>query len=163
MIINNRTGALPVSPMSSEAVETYKSNLGKGLTARTRSREVCACGHSMNCHAFVDGRDVWMCSPARIDCKCTGPKPVLEAENLRLFLKSTTGVGAEHALGKGIVSSLARESAVTWLEEATRCDVCLEVMEFPIPISIDVATGRVTDTSSSVTKIVCVSCYTTQI
>lgn len=147
-----------LSPLDPRALEKFKTDHAKV----ERSREVCVCGHSMNFHSEVGGG--FICSPAKMTCKCSKPRPVLTAENLRLFMYSTTGVGAQHALGKGILASISRDSGYAWLEDPIKCDRCLEPTDAPIPVSA-APTGveksiLPIDESGTVDKIVCVGCYT---
>jgi hypothetical protein len=151
------TDMTPLSPTSSEAVEEFrrKEKLGK---RRAANRSVCICGHSLNFHTEVEGYAT-VCTPAKMNCKCSKIHAVLEADNLRMFLNNTTGVGTAHALGKGVVASLARESGFRWIESPLRCDMCLEATEEPIPVAVDIVTEMPTDVSTGRDKIVCPGCY----
>lgn len=142
----------PISPLNPLAAQLYVEK-----AARKKERTVCSCGHSMNYHETVAG--VTACTPARIACKCKMERPVIRTDNLRLFLKNTTGVGIDHALGKGLVACVAGGVNFEWVESPARCDICMEEMLEPIPVAVNVATGMPTDVSTGVDKIVCIGCY----
>ena len=58
------------------------------------NRHVCACGHAMSRHTVVSG--IVMCKPARMECPCKRSRPVLLAQDTRLFIRKTEGGGAAH-------------------------------------------------------------------
>lgn len=149
---------LPMAPGSPEALEKYR----EGKLKKERNHSVCVCGHSVSYHTEVGGRHV--CSPAKIrSCKCASVRPVLEVQNLRLFMCTTEGSGSEHALGKGITASEANGKEYTWIAPAgLKCDACLGDMTDWANrhiVSIDPYSGMVAERSTGVDKIVCTSCY----
>ena len=150
---------LPLSPLNPLAAEIFLEREKKGLkgNGRRTERTVCSCGHSMNYHARVG--EVSICTPAKMDCKCKVERPVLVADNLRMFLNNTSGVGVEHALGKGLVASVARKVNFSWVESPLRCDMCMGEMSEPIPVAVSLNDGMPTDKSTGVDKIVCMTCY----
>lgn len=142
-----------LSPFSSEALAQFKAEREGGRKKRTR--QVCACGHSMNYHS--DDYGTMMCKPAQIPCNCKHPRAVLEVENLRLFLHSTTGYGAGHALGKGVLSSLDRGSSIKWVEGSV-CQSCgVEQMEL-VPVSLNEQAVPLTK-SGPINVAVCWDCF----
>jgi hypothetical protein len=143
-----------LSPYSAEAIRQFKEEREGGR--KKRVREVCACGHSMNYHTeMVDGSI--MCKPAQIPCNCKNAKPVLEAENLRLFLHSTNGVGNLHALGRGIVSSLTRGVSFRWLNGGL-CQSCGAEESELWPISLN-DQAKPLEKSGPINVVVCQGCY----
>lgn len=149
----------PISPLSPEALERYRA--GETLK-KNRSREVCVCGHSMNFHTEVGERTV--CSPAKMRCKCVKGRAILEASNLRMFMYSTSGIGSEHALGKGLTASVAHGASFTWVGGEggpATCDICLEKTLDPIPVAVDTLGGQPSTISTGVDKVVCEGCYLT--
>ena len=149
---------LPLTPGSPEAIAKYREVKLK----KERNHKVCVCGHSVSYHTEVGDRVV--CSPAKMrSCRCTTVRPVVEAQNLRLFMCVTTGSGGDHALGKGITASEANGKEYSWIGTAgTKCDACLGDMEDWANrhiLSIDPYTGMVAERSTGVDKIVCTSCY----
>jgi hypothetical protein len=144
-------------PGSPEAIALYR----EGKLNKVKNREVCVCGHSMAYHTEVGDRVV--CSPAKIrSCRCSVGRPVLEADNLRMFMSVTSGVGTEHALGKGLTASAANEHGVHWLGgHGTKCDLCLGELGNTnrIPLALDPYTGMPAERSTGVDKILCMSCY----
>lgn len=149
---------LPLTPGSPEAIEKYQ----KDKLKKQRNHSVCVCGHSVSYHTEVGGRSV--CSPTTIrSCRCAVVRPVLDVQNLRLFLRVTAGSGGEHALGQGITASDANGKEYSWIEPAgVKCDSCLGDMEDWANrhiIALDPYTGMVAERSTGVDKIVCTSCY----
>jgi hypothetical protein len=157
MRILERTGMDVISPMSEEAVKMYL----EGKLNKVKDRRVCACGHPMTYHSEVG--DIHVCTPARGRCRCMGSRPVLKASNLRRFMYTTEGVGVAHALGKGIASCRADGSNIEWLDNGPTCDICLENIAEPIPVSVDIAFDKPSGQSTGVDKIVCMGCYTSWI
>lgn len=149
---------IPLSPGSPEALEKYR----EGKLKKERNHMVCVCGHSVSYHTEVGDRVV--CSPGKIrSCKCSVTRPVLEVQNLRLFMCSTQGGGSEHALGKGITASEANGKEYSWIGDAgTKCDACLGDMSDWANrhiVALDPYTGMPADRSTGIDKIVCTSCY----
>ena len=149
-------GAEPFDLFTDEALTEFIASRGK----KVKSRNVCACGHSMNYHKELGGRQ--KCTPAKTHCRCANPRAVLEAENLRLFTYSTDGYGKGHALGKGMLASRAHGAAVTWLESEPCCDGCGSVTPELSPVSVnlnDLDRPRVVKESGQVDKLLCEECY----
>lgn len=149
---------LPLAPGSPEAIALYR----EGKLKKERNHSVCVCGHSVSYHTEVGDRVV--CSPGKIrSCKCAVTRPVLEVQNLRLFMCVTSGSGGDHALGKGITASGANEKEYSWINGAgVKCDSCLgEMTDWANRhiIALDPYTGMVAERSTGVDKIVCTSCY----
>ena len=146
-----------VSPMSEEAVKMYL----EGRLNKVKDRRVCVCGHPMSYHGAVG--DLEVCTPARGRCRCAKSRPVLKSVNLRKFMYTTEGVGVAHALGKAIAACRADEVEIEWLDGGPKCDICLDSIEEPIPVAVDVAFDRPSGQSTGVDKIVCMGCYTSWI
>jgi len=125
-----------------------------------KSRNVCSCGHSINAHSEVGGRH--LCTPGRIYCRCAYPNPVLEAENLRLFMYTTDGLGTGHALSRGLYASKMRNSSTRWLNNPAVCDNCSKELDGIHPVSINTAvpeSPRIVRESGHVNKLLCKECY----
>lgn len=151
-----------LSPMSPEAIERFN----KEKKIRSKERGVCACGHSMNRHYRSDYDGSWSCTPAKSACSCGNGRTVLVTGNLRLFLYSTTGVGAEHALGKGIMACIENDVYFKWvvdgeLSDACVCDICKQETGEPIPVAVDEFGGQTKPVTRSSRRngVVCLSCY----
>ncbi len=100
-----------------EAVETDER-----LTRKpSRDKRVCLCGHAVNKHSTDAG--LVICVPSRYNCPCKNIRPVIEVEDTRLFLRKTSGPGAEHALTRGLAASFSADKGVEWLE-TPKCDKC---------------------------------------
>lgn len=98
------------------------------------NRHVCACGHAIARHTVTHG--IVMCKPARMECPCKKARPVLLAQDTRLFIRKTEGGGAAHALSRGIRESITKGKAVEWLIELV-CDRCGTSASnvTPVPVS----------------------------
>jgi len=155
--ILERTGMKVISPMSEEAVTMYL----EGKLNKVKDRRVCACGHPMSYHGTVG--EISVCTPARGRCRCMSSRAVLSGTNLRRFMYTTEGVGVAHALGKGIASCRADAIEIEWVDDGPTCDICLEKIEEPIPVAVDVAFDKPSAQSTGVDKIVCMGCYTSWI
>jgi hypothetical protein len=102
----------------SKAAEEKLSVIGRRLD---RDGRICACGHPMARHATYSG--IVYCKPSRMECLCKTARPVLEAEDVRDFLRKTVGSGPLHALGRGILSSIEKGHKVEWIVSMV-CDRC---------------------------------------
>ena len=149
-----------LSPFSAGAVEHFMKQRNED-GRKSRVREICACGHSMNFHIDLnDGSGRFTCKPGQQICSCVNRHAVLRADNLRLFMHSTTGIGVDHALGKGIMSCLIKDAGFEWIENPLACDGCQGVMAEPIPIGMDARTGRIRKIASGeINLVVCKDCY----
>lgn len=127
-----------------EAIEMDEILLGK-IASGMRDPHICVCGHPVSRHTSTNG--VVYCKPTRMECPCKYVKPVLEVEDLRSFLRKTTGAGSMHALTRGMVASIKKGKSVTWLTDPV-CDRCGKSADSisPTPvtpngISVNYATG----------------------
>lgn len=103
--------------VAEEAVETDER-----LTRKpSRDKRICLCGHAVNKHSTDAG--LVMCTPSRYNCPCKNIRPVVEVEDTRLFLRKTSGPGAEHALTRGLAASFSADKGVEWIE-TPKCDKC---------------------------------------
>lgn len=99
-----------------EAIETDKSL----KTKPTRDPRICVCGHAVNKHVVESGA----CEPTRYKCPCRQVIPVLTVDDTRLFLRRTTGPGAEHALTRGIAALADANKGCEWIEDNHKCFKC---------------------------------------
>lgn len=100
---------------SSLEMNTLKEN------SKENSREVCICGHSVSRH-FKQG-DIWMCIVTKMWCRCPGPLPVLQSQDLKPFMFKTTGAGPHHALTKGLYALSQKGKGMRWIIK-TECQIC---------------------------------------
>ena len=105
-----------------EAIEADKSTR---ITSRERDGGICICGHPKRRHTETLGMvDTWTCQPSAMSCPCRKPRYVLEASDVRHFLRKTTGLGAFHALGRGMGSARTAGVEMNWIDEDMICDKC---------------------------------------
>jgi hypothetical protein len=114
---------------SAEEVETSRrtgeANASRGKT----DKRICACGHRVAAHTEIAG--VTFCKPSRMECPCKKCRPVLEAEDTRVFIRATTGGGKLHALSQGLYNLIQRGKNARWIIEL-KCDRCGEESEKPL-------------------------------
>jgi hypothetical protein len=128
---------------------------------KVQDNRVCVCGHPMGRHRedseagrFYPGK-THQCKPNASYCKCDSPVPVLKADDLRYFLRSTQGIGHLHALGHGVVAATKAGSGVEWLNEPT-CNRCDEVGSV-IPVCFS-REGIRMDEGAEITLLLCSKC-----
>lgn len=149
---------------SEGALDAFRKKNPAGVRKKP-TREVCACGHSMNFHKPL-GEKVY-CSPGRGGCLCEEPSPVLEAESTRVFMYVTTGFGSEHALAKGILASIDKGFGFKWIDgDAPKCAKCAGDAVNPYPVAARVVedpsgSARLVPTAAPgvYNKILCASCF----
>lgn len=104
----------------------------KQKTKSRRDQRVCVCGHSAGSHFDVRAEDRPVdtlakgdvgCQSGKVPCQCNEFKWVLTMTNIRSFIQKTTGPDDQHALSKGLASSLARGLRPEW-REGIRCFYC---------------------------------------
>lgn len=127
--------------------------------ARVRDSRVCVCGHGMSRHSEVAG--VTFCKPSALTCECKSPRPVLEADDTRYFLRRTNGPGTSHALVRGIAASGERGIRVRWIDPPT-CDRCGTAEGNIVPAPVMQAGGRINPEGDSTgyDKFLCPDCVT---
>lgn len=101
-----------------EAVEADRDLRGR---VGARDGRVCLCGHSVGRHTVSSG--LVLCKPARMECPCRKLRPVVEAEDVRPFLRRTAGSGMMHALVRGISALAETGKSVEWIVPL-ECDKC---------------------------------------
>lgn len=151
-----------LSPLSPDALDKFK----KEKKIRSKERGICACGHSMSRHYQSDYDGAWSCTPGKLYCACSSGRVVMVADDLRLFMYATTGVGAEHALGKGMLACIDKKVEFQWIVDGDIgeciCQICKEVAVEPIPVSLDLfgEEYRPVNRSAKMDGVVCLGCYT---
>jgi hypothetical protein len=92
-------------------------------------------------------------------CPCRTFRPVVEAEDTRIFLRETLGPGKLHALSRGLAASFELDKKVSWIVELV-CDRCHdpEKTVSPVPISEN---GYVANYPTAVTALLCHECRMT--
>lgn len=111
---------------SLEEAQKVDAELKKPVS--NRDSRVCACGHPMARHTNLSG--MVYCKPTRMECPCKTMRPVIEADDVRPFLRKTGGAGPMHALGRGLAAAMEKGISVRWLIEM-KCDRCQK----PGPVS----------------------------
>jgi hypothetical protein len=122
-------------------------------TKRERDGRICNCGHPAGRHHEEFG--VVVCNPSRMPCLCKKIKPVLEASDVRPFLRKTTGSGALHALGRGLQAAVTQGIKVEWLIEM-KCQRCQA--EGPISPASVTQNGIISNEPTGFDAMLCQDC-----
>lgn len=122
--------ALGIDPEEAIAVDKEKTKKA------TRDDRICICGHAVSRHKVDPYSGIIECIPSRMRCPCQTPRPVLIAEDTRLFLRGTTGPKSEHALVRGMAALAMAEKECSWIDEP-KCDKCgtAEGPIFPVALT----------------------------
>jgi hypothetical protein len=135
-----------------EEMDTYMESLKSGVG--NPARQICICGHSLSRHtkSEVSG----YCNVAKAWCDCSEPMSVLEPEDLRTFVFSTSGVGKKHALAKGLYALRKNGKTARWLIERLcfRCGAEGRIV-FPTALTRD---KRIARGSGHTNALLCESC-----
>jgi hypothetical protein len=110
--------ALEAMGISAEEAIAADENLKE---RKQRDSRICLCGHAVNRHLVSSGSV--LCTPSRMVCPCKNIRPVLEVDDIRMFLRKTTGPGVEHALVRGMAALAKDGKSARWIEEVA-CDRC---------------------------------------
>lgn len=97
-------------------------------------RHICICGHPITMHHDVSGRT--MCSAAQLYCPCINEQPVLEVGDKRCFMFKSEGIGAKHALMKGLYKAKLAKVKTRLITDRT-CFKCSNVSEDLIPAGLN--------------------------
>lgn len=126
------------------------------VSKRTRRKDnrICICGHGVGRHQETAGRH--MCNPSAMRCMCRTFRPVLEAEDSRIFLRETLGPGKLHALSRGIAASAEKGKKVEWIVNLT-CDRCQDEEKKVLPIPLT-ENGYVASYPTATTALLCQDC-----
>lgn len=100
-----------------DTLETTRENVPRAH----RDPRICLCGHGVQRHTVVNG--IVYCKPTKMSCPCRKIRPVLEAQDSRLFVRKTLGAGPLHALALGIAAHVAARKSVRWIIDLA-CDRC---------------------------------------
>jgi hypothetical protein len=116
-----------------------------------RDSRICICGHGISKH----DKDTYMCKPSKMDCPCRTPRPIIDVQDTRVFLRRTQGGGELHALARGMAALGALGKTFEWLVEL-KCDRCkAEAMVAPVPVT---ATGFATTYATPYNALLCREC-----
>lgn len=131
----------------------------KKITDKTRKgvrdRRICICGHPVARHAEYAG--VLTCKPTAMRCPCKKVRSVLEADDIRTFLRKTEGSGALHALTRGIAASVSSGKKVEW-SIPLKCDRCGESEGRKVMPSVVTQGGRMTNHPTGFDVMLCDVC-----
>ena len=139
-----------------EVLEVDRKILGETKKGR-RDRRVCLCGHAVARHSEYAGH--LTCKPSALLCPCKAVKPVIEADDIRAFMRRTEGAGAMHALTRGIASTVSSGKEVTWLVEL-KCDKCGSIASNVVPAAVT-QSGRLADGATGFDALICHDCRVT--
>ena len=146
--------ALKAMGLSFEEVAAADKKLVAKTKSGGRDRRICVCGHAMTKHTVYSG--VVDCKPSALRCPCKKPRPVLEVDDTRVFLRKTEGSGAMHALARGMYSSIHAGKSVKWIIELA-CDRCGEKAENVIPVPVT-QSGYGADEATGFDALLCPTC-----
>jgi len=118
--------ALAVLGMTMADVDRINANRKHRIK---RDARVCVCGHAAGAHfpskgspddrgdiaSYAEGEVA--CQAGKTPCACEKFQYVLTISDVRSFIQKTTGPGEEHALAKGLASSLGRGIFPEWRED----------------------------------------------
>jgi len=104
-----------------EEMAEYMESLRTGVG--NPARQICICGHGITRHHRNESNSY--CNVAKSWCYCKEAFPVLESEDLRPFIYTTSGVGKEHALAKGLFALSKLNKNASWLIRIA-CFKCLK-------------------------------------
>ena len=129
-------------------MESLKSGVGNP------ARQICICGHAIARHTKAETHTY--CKLGRLWCSCREPIPVLEPDDLRAFVFSTSGIGKKHALAKGLHALRKSGKTARWIIERF-CFRCgrEDGTIFPSPLSRE---KRITNGSGYTNALLCETC-----
>ncbi len=130
---------------------TYKTRKG------VRDRRICICGHPVARHAEYAG--ILTCKPTAMRCPCKKVHTVLEADDIRTFLRKTEGSGMMHALTRGIAASVSSGKKVEWIVPL-KCDRCGESEGRKVMPSVVTQGGQMTNNATGYDVLLCDICRT---
>jgi hypothetical protein len=142
--------------LSLEEVLEVDEKLIKDTRRGKKDRRICLCGHPMSRHAEYAG--VLSCKPTAMQCPCKKMRPVLEADDVRPFLRKTEGSGAMHALTRGIASAVSTGKMVNWIVDVV-CDKCGSTEGGVVPAAVT-QTGYLSPSATGFDVLLCGKCRT---
>lgn len=119
-------------------------------------QRICICGHPVARHTVTNG--VVYCKPARMECPCKNCRPVIEAQDIRKFLRKTTGSGPFHALSLGMMSHVKGGLSVKWIEQP-KCDRCGVETNSVVPVPVT-QNGQAVSRATGFDALLCPDCRT---
>lgn len=117
-------------------------------------RQICICGHAMARHTVSAGATY--CKPARMECPCKRPRPVLETTDTRMFIRKTSGGGSSHALARGIMAAAEKNKSVEWIVPLV-CDRCGVESGNIVPVPVT-QTGAAMPRATGFDVLLCPNC-----
>lgn len=119
---------LGITQADVDAFEAKRKLRGK------RDSRVCVCGHAAGAHFPVGGfggpadiaeheAGTIACQAGKTPCACNRFVYALTASDVRSFIQKTEGPGPDHALSKGIKSSIRRGVKIEW-RDGIVCMIC---------------------------------------
>jgi len=145
--------AMGISVEDMVKAEEQLAGLGYRRYKTTDSR-ICACGHAIARHTVTNG--AVYCKPARMECPCKNCRPVLEAQDIRKFMRKTTGSGPFHALTLGIMSHVKNGLSIRWLEQP-KCDRCGAETNDVVPVPVT-QSGSARSIATGYDALLCPTC-----
>lgn len=142
--------ALGIDPEEAIAVDQEKTKKS------SRDDRICICGHAMSRHKADPYSGLVECIPSRMRCPCQNARPVLIAEDTRLFLRGTSGPKALHALIRGMAALAVADKECSWIE-TPKCDKCgtEEGPISPVPLTKNL---KVASEATATNMLLCNTC-----
>lgn len=153
---NDAIRALEAMGLTLDEVEKVDEELRSETRRKDRDPRICLCGHPIARHTVVNG--AVYCKPTRMECPCKNVRPVLEADDVRKFLRKTSGSGALHALTLGILAHAQEGKSVKWTVDLV-CDRCKTADENVVPAAVT-QQGRATNVPIGYDALLCPMCRT---
>lgn len=145
--------ALSKLGMSLDEVREVDEKLTKKNKIK-RDRRVCLCGHAVSKHTTFNG--ILVCKPSAMMCPCKKIRPVLEADDTRMFLRKTEGAGAMHALSRGLYACIEAGRKVEWIVDLA-CDKCGATDKRVVPVPVT-QNGFLADHATGFDALLCDDC-----
>jgi len=117
---------------------------------------ICLCGHAVKRHTSANG--YVYCKPSKMSCPCKTVRPVLEVQDIRKFLRKTTGAGPLHALSLGIASHVLENKSVKWIVDLV-CDRCGDTQSPVTPVPVT-QRGHAAPRATGYDALLCTKCRT---
>lgn len=129
--------------------------LDKFDAGREKDTRICICGHHANRHTQMDNGMV-DCKVVKYECSCIKFRPVLKSTLVKPFIRTTTGIGTEHALLKGVAGAVKLGAEIEWIVKP-ECDKCGKDAKV-MPASLNPLNLKISNMGTRVNQLLCREC-----